>query len=137
MIKIMEKIENEKTLVGKSVLLVEDDKTNCFLMDKLLKAKGMEITCVSNGADALNALKNNQYDLALIDINLGPNSINGYEIIKEFKETGNDETITIALTAYAMETDKKKIMKSGFDTFFIKPVRFNEFVKFMIRIFTK
>lgn len=133
----MEKIENESLLIGKRVLLVEDDKTNSFLMDKLLKAKGMEITCVSNGEDALHSLMNNEYDLAFVDINLGPDSMSGFEVLNKAKYTIKGKVITIALTAYAMETDKEKIMKSGFDAFITKPIRFKEFIEFVITFFPK
>lgn len=129
--RVMENKIKENVLVGKKVLLVEDDKTNCFLMEKLLKAKGIEITCVMSGEEGLDLLLNNAYDLALVDINLGPNNMNGYELIKAYKSAVKSSTVIVALTAYAMEMDREKIMQSGFDAFFTKPINFNEFIAFI------
>jgi len=89
-----------------------------------LKKLNCEITPVSNGKEALEIFKNNDYDLILMDIMLP--EMNGYEItaeIRKFEKLNEikNQVIIIALTANTYENDKEKCLSVGMNDYLSKP----------------
>jgi osomolarity two-component system sensor histidine kinase NIK1 len=97
-----------------------------------LKKLNCDITPVTNGKEALENFKNNNYDLILMDIMLP--EMNGYEItieIRKFEklmEVKNPVTI-IALTANTYENDKEKCLSVGMDDYISKPFSAQQLIK--------
>jgi osomolarity two-component system sensor histidine kinase NIK1 len=97
-----------------------------------LKKLNCTITPVSNGKEALENFKNNNYDLVLMDIMLP--EMNGYEItieIRKFEklnEIKNPVTI-IALTANTFENDKEKCFSVGMNEYLSKPFTAQQLIK--------
>jgi CheY-like chemotaxis protein len=114
--------ESTNIKYGISVLMVEDDYINIFMMQKIFESL-FDITYAKSSAEALNLLANNTYDLVLMDINLGDETISGVDILKKMKEDNRHaQTKTFAVTGYVMDGDREKYIGLGFDEHFPKPL---------------
>lgn len=114
-------------LADKKVLIVEDNIMNQVVMQKLLKIVKIYSEIAENGEIALEKYKNNEYDLILMDIQMP--IMNGYETaknIREYEKKNNKHIPIIALTAYAMQSDREKCIDAGMDDYMSKPVIKNE-----------
>jgi len=106
------------------ILLVEDNKTNQQFMNILLKKFGLTFDIVSDGLEAIEIFKNNNYDLILMDENM-PN-MSGTEATKVIRNLQREEklkyTPIIALTANALKDDRKRFIEAGMDEYMTKPI---------------
>lgn len=103
-----------------TILLVEDNKTNAFLINEILETKNVEILHAVDGKEAIDLYeKNLNIDLVLMDIKL-PDT-NGFELIKVLRSI-RDEVPFIAQTAYALKGDKEKALDAGFNDYLAKPI---------------
>ena len=109
-----------------SVLVVEDDNMNQILYRKLLKtARYLEIA--KDGKTALtvveNQIKNNNFQLVLMDINL-PAPWDGISLMKEIRKKWPDykNIPFIAQTAYAISGNRDAMLEEGFDEYITKPI---------------
>ena len=107
------------------ILVVEDDREICQLYSRVLVKNGYQVTCVSNGQDALNAIEQNYFDLIISDIMMPV--MNGYELVKELRESGCT-TPVMMVTAKDAYDDKRLGFLSGTDDYMVKPVDVNEMV---------
>jgi len=106
---------------GELIFIVDDNPLNLKLVDFLLSAKGYEVRSAPDGKSALKKLTTCQPDLILMDIQLP--DINGLDLTQKLKKDLKYRDIPIvALTAYAMEGDKEKILASGCDGYISKPI---------------
>ena len=80
------------------VLLLEDDVALSDLLNEHLEDKGYNVTLCTNGQDALEALIDQKYDIALLDINTP--IISGIEVLKTIRNEYKNNTPAIILTAY-------------------------------------
>jgi len=80
------------------VLLLEDDSLLSDLLNDYLVDKGYDVTLCLNGQDALEHLIDENYDLALLDINTP--ILSGLEVLKTIREEYKNRTPVIILTAY-------------------------------------
>ncbi|WBW96765.1 response regulator [Oceanirhabdus sp. W0125-5] len=120
---IQQKQENvDDLLVGKKILLVDDDERNVFALLHLLEQHGIEILTAMDGNECIEILKDNEtIDLILMDIMM-PNK-DGYEAIKEIRNIDERKEIPIiALTAKAMKGDRKKCITAGANDYLTKPI---------------
>ena len=118
-----------------SILLVEDNQVNITFGTTLLGKLGHQVVSAVNGKDCLVVLKNNPFDLVLMDIHMPV--LNGLEALQEIrkKERGTSgHQPVIALTAYALRGDKERFLNEGFDGYLSKPFRAKELVAEMRRV---
>ncbi|HTQ37604.1 MAG TPA: response regulator [Pirellulales bacterium] len=109
------------------VLLAEDGPDNQLLIAFYLRKAGMDIEFANNGRVALEMLERTEsglpgvprYDLLLTDIQMP--EMDGYTLARILRKRGSAIPI-IALTAHAMEEDRKKCLEAGCDDFLTKPV---------------
>jgi signal transduction histidine kinase/CheY-like chemotaxis protein len=105
------------------VLVVEDNKVNQLLVKNMLRKFGFEnIDTAENGRIALNCLKEKDYDIVLMDIQMP--EMDGYEITREIRHRIRKEmreVPIIALTADASEKEKMKARESGMNDYVVKP----------------
>ncbi len=109
-----------------TILAVDDDISNLMLIKNMLNKMG--VTCIEagNGQEAIDLYKQNkQINLVLLDLNMPVMS--GSEALLELK-TLNPALPVIALTAYAMQSDKEKAMAEGFDDYLTKPIYYQVLV---------
>lgn len=102
----------------KKILIVEDNESNAELFDALL-ADRFELVHAWDGEEAVRTYAKETPDIVLMDINLPYK--NGYEATAEIRRLAPNVPI-IAVTAYAQQSDKDKIMRSGFNGYLSKPV---------------
>lgn len=108
----------------KKVLHVEDDPVNAMLMGKLLGLE-FELTHVEDGESCLQKIQEEQYDVILMDVNLGKGKMNGTDTLKKIKEIPEYKAVpVIAITSYSFPEDEDELLNQGFDDYFAKPVEF-------------
>ncbi|TXG38840.1 response regulator transcription factor [Seonamhaeicola maritimus] len=109
----------------KHILLVEDDKSMGFLLKDSLESYFYNVTHAPDGKSALEAFKNDHFDLCLLDVMM-PN-MDGFTLASEIRKTNVDVPI-IFLTAKAMKEDRIKGFKLGADDYVTKPFSVEELV---------
>jgi chemotaxis family two-component system sensor kinase Cph1 len=121
---INEQMPKELELEGMRILLAEDNDDAASALEIRLKNFGVNVHISSNGEDAFDILKSEEFDLLLSDI--GMPLMDGYELVlklREFeKESGRARLPAIALTAYATPKDRAKCLEAGFQHHLAKPV---------------
>ncbi|KAK9711458.1 histidine kinase osmosensor [Basidiobolus ranarum] len=109
------------------ILLAEDNLVNQKLAARILEKHGHEVTIVSNGLLAVEAIENHRFDLILMDVQMP--IMGGFEAtarIREMERATGTHIPIIALTAHAMIGDREKCLTAGMDEYVTKPLRFNE-----------
>jgi len=117
------------------ILLAEDNEANQFLIKAISKTKNWTIEVVDNGEQAVEKYKQEEFDLILMDVQMPV--MNGYEATKLIREIENDKGThipIIALTAYAMKSDKDLCMEAGMDDYISKPFKRQQFLDTIINI---
>ena len=104
------------------ILVVDDNHVNQLVATEILKKSGCKVETASNGLEAIEKVKNNRYDLILMDIQMP--QMDGTTATREIKKLGiiNLPPI-IAMTAYAMEEDREKFLAAGMDDYIAKPIK--------------
>lgn len=106
-----------------TILLVEDNPISSKIQTRMLENKGLHVEQVTNGYDALVAVKAKPYSVVLMDINMP--ILGGYEaavMIREWEESEGDDAIKIiALTANAIP-EMNEYKEKGIDYFIKKPL---------------
>lgn len=128
-VEASEKGKNDIKVKDKLVLVVDDNKINLKVAERLLSTYGLNIECVDSGFACIENLKNNKiYDLILMD-DMMP-KMSGVETLKKIKtEIDNFSIPTIALTANALTGEREKYLASGFDDYLAKPINKDELNK--------
>ena len=122
-------------LKGKKILVVEDDFSSKFYLNKVLEKSGAEVFNADNGRDAVELVRvTPEIELILMDLQMPV--MDGYTAIKLIREF-NTKVILIAQTAYGLIGDKEKILSSGFDDYLIKPITYNQLVEKLVSFLGK
>ncbi len=118
------------------ILLAEDKPLNQKLTLSQLKQLGLEARVVANGSEALAAVKNDHYDIVLMDCQMPV--MDGYEATMRIREHETDERKVhiIALTAHAMDGERERCIAAGMDDYLSKPTRQHELAAALKRSLT-
>ena len=112
----------------KTVMIVEDNELNMKLFNDLLDAQGYKIVQVRDGMKALATARTHNPDLILMDIQLP--EVSGLEITKWLKEDDELNNIpVIAVTAFAMKGDERRIIDGGCEAYIAKPISIVSFLE--------
>ncbi len=120
--KIEKETTNTKVLVGKQItlLIAEDEEYNMLYINELFANSPYKIIGVTNGLEAIEMAQNNsEIDMVFMDIKMPV--MNGNEAMLKIKEIKPNLPI-IALSAFAMESDKENALNKGFDAYLTKPI---------------
>ncbi|SNR70499.1 PAS domain-containing hybrid sensor histidine kinase/response regulator [Lutibacter flavus] len=116
------------------ILIVEDDEASDLLISIMLENINREILHANSGFEAIEICKKNlDLDLILMDIKMPV--MDGYEATNKIREFNNN-SIIIAQTAYALEGDKEKALKSGCNEHISKPIIKNNFMSILTKYFS-
>lgn len=102
----------------KKVLLVEDNKINQMITQKMLEKRGISCNIIDNGEDAIEDAKANDYDLILMDVHLP--GINGTEATSEIRKF-NSHIPIVALTAISLNENREMLLSYGMNEVITKP----------------
>lgn len=106
------------------ILLAEDDPAIAELTRHLLQSNGWTVFTVADGEKAFEAIQNASYDLVLMDVQMP--RMDGLEAtrrIREFEQNKGFNIPIIALTAHALEDDRRRCLAAGMTDFLTKPIR--------------
>lgn len=104
------------------ILIVEDDKEISEMLASFLEQKGYEVWTAPDGAAASTSLKEQEYDLILMDLMLPFKS--GEQLIKELRQS--KDTPVIVLSAKTMMETRLEVLRLGADDYILKPFDLNE-----------
>jgi len=106
------------------ILIAEDNHFNRHVFEQYLTMLGHEVLAVPDGQDALDCLRDNTFDLVLMDVQMP--KLDGLEVIRRVRagECGEKaaHTPVVALTAYAMQGDEQRFLAAGMTGYLSKPV---------------
>ncbi len=131
--EVVESTKNE--FPNKKILLVDDNKLNLKVATRLLLPYKVITEEVDNGYEALEKVKNNNYDLILLD-DMMPN-MSGSETLIKLKEINGFNIPTVVLTANAIEGMKEKYLNAGFDDYLAKPIQKTELTRVLQKYLDK
>jgi len=107
-----------------NILLVEDNSVNQSLMLALLRKAGYDADLANDGAEAIERLRRQSYDLVLMDVAMP--TLDGLEATQRIRAGDAGETIRevpiVALTANAMSGDRERCLRAGMDDYLSKPI---------------
>ena len=109
---------------GLRVLLADDNTVNQKVATHMLKRCGAQVHCVGNGLEALQALRDADFDVVLMDCQMP--EMDGYEATRQLRNSAgacrNRDVPVIALTANALATDREHCLAAGMNDFLSKPI---------------
>lgn len=117
-------------LLGRRVLLVEDDQDSRELIAMYLSACGAEVQAVASAGEAIASIHARRPDVMISDIAMPGES--GYDLIRKLRAMKGEQNggfPAMALTAYAGKEDVLLALRSGFDAHMAKPVEMQELVR--------
>ncbi len=117
----------------KKVLLVEDNKINQMITQKMLEKRGISCNIIDNGEDAIEDVKANDYDLILMDVHLP--GINGTEATSEIRKF-NSHIPIVALTAISLNENREMLLSYGMNEVITKPFEPEHFYTIVTKYLT-
>ncbi|HEV3040823.1 MAG TPA: HAMP domain-containing protein [Candidatus Angelobacter sp.] len=113
---------SDDALVGKKVLVVDDDVRNIFALSSVLERRGMEVLTAGTGREAIAKIESTP-DLAIVLMDIMMPEMDGYETMQVIRQNpGLRRLPIIALTAKAMKGDREKCLEAGASEYLAKPV---------------
>ncbi len=118
---------------GKTVLVVEDTPANIKLVTMLLEKDGYRVLQAENGTDGLKLAQLHLPDIILMDIQLPDmDGLTAVNILRQ--EAATKHLKIVALTAFAMKGDERKMLENGCDGYIAKPIRYQSFLEEVRRV---
>jgi HAMP domain-containing protein/CheY-like chemotaxis protein/signal transduction histidine kinase len=121
--RMLERLNSsDEDLVGRTVLLIDDDARNIFALSSVLERRGMRVLTATTGREAI-ALADATPDLAIALMDIMMPEMDGYQTIHAIRQKPDFRRLPIiALTAKAMKGDREKCMEAGASDYLAKPV---------------
>ena len=118
------------------VLIAEDNAVNRELLRELLETGGYEVLEACDGQQALHMIEQTQPDILLLDI--GMPVLDGFAVVRKIRENPRRASLpVVAVTAYAMQGDRERILNSNFDGYLSKPVNSRSLAEELDRLLIK
>jgi HAMP domain-containing protein/CheY-like chemotaxis protein/signal transduction histidine kinase len=113
---------SDEALVGKKVLVVDDDVRNIFALSSVLERRGMTVLTAGTGREAIATLESTP-DVAIVLMDIMMPDMDGYETMQIIRQNPTFRRLPIvALTAKAMKGDREKCLEAGASEYLAKPV---------------
>ncbi|MBI4563728.1 MAG: response regulator [Planctomycetes bacterium] len=111
----------EATLAGEAILIVDDNPVNLKLVRVLLRAEGFQVRTASDAEEALEVLGTFSPRLILMDLQLP--GMDGLELTRRLRaDPVMENTVILAVTAYAMKGDAQRALAAGCNGYISKPI---------------
>ena len=111
----------------RTVLVIEDNEQNLYLVAFLLEKYGYEVITAQDGATGIATAKRSKPDLILLDIQLP--LMDGYAVAGQLRDNPDlAQTPIIAITSYAMAGDREKALEAGCSGYIEKPINPDTFI---------
>lgn len=127
-------LTRSNALEGWTVAVIDDDPDSLEVVSVLLEMHGATIKSASNGQAGWELISTVRPDLIISDLSMP--GLSGWELVDKLKQ--GDRALAdipvIALTAHAMEQDRRRAISAGFHNFITKPLQPENFVKQVITI---
>jgi HAMP domain-containing protein/CheY-like chemotaxis protein/signal transduction histidine kinase len=113
---------SDDALVGKKVLVVDDDVRNIFALSSVLERRGMDVITAGTGREAIARLDSTP-EVAIVLMDIMMPEMDGYETMRVIRQNVSLQRLPIiALTAKAMKGDREKCLEAGASEYLAKPV---------------
>ena len=123
--------QSDEALIGKKVLVVDDDVRNIFALTSLLERHNMQTVSAGSGEDAIN-LVNSSPDISLVLMDIMMPEMDGYETMRQIRQDPHLRRLPIiALTAKAKKGDREKCLEAGASDYIAKPVNTDQLLSLL------
>jgi CheY-like chemotaxis protein len=121
--RMLERLHSsDEDLVGRTVLLVDDDARNIFALSSVLERRGMKVLTATTGSEAISIIESIP-DVAIVLMDIMMPEMDGYETMQVVRANPTFRRLPIvALTAKAMKGDREKCLEAGASDYLAKPV---------------
>jgi CheY-like chemotaxis protein len=121
--RMLERLNSsDEDLLGRKVLLVDDDSRNIFALSSVLERRGMRVLTSTTGSEAIELVESTP-DLAIVLMDIMMPEMDGYQTIEKIRKSPAYRRLPIiALTAKAMKGDREKCLEAGASDYLAKPV---------------
>lgn len=109
------------------ILIADDNPVNQILANRALTKLGYKPSVVANGVEVLESIMNHDIDVVLMDVQMP--EMDGFEATKIIRRTLKTQPWIIAVTANAMQSDRKECIDAGMNDYISKPINFEALVK--------
>ena len=118
------------------ILVVEDNEQNRILMRQILTYHGYDVLEAADGLTGLEMARAHMPALILLDIQMPV--MNGFAVIRELRNNPELRKIkAIAVTSFAMKSDREKALQAGFDEYVTKPIDTREFPEVVKQVLSR
>ena len=121
--RMLERLNSsDEDLIGRTVLLVDDDSRNIFALSSVLERRGMHVLTATTGSEAIELIEQTP-ELAIVLMDIMMPEMDGYQTIENIRGNSAYRRLPIiALTAKAMKGDREKCLEAGASDYLAKPV---------------
>jgi CheY-like chemotaxis protein/HAMP domain-containing protein/signal transduction histidine kinase len=121
--RMLERLNSsDEDLIGRTVLLVDDDARNIFALSSVLERRGMQVLTATTGREAIELIEQTPR-LAIVLMDIMMPEMDGYQTIENIRGNPAYRRLPIiALTAKAMKGDREKCLEAGASDYLAKPV---------------
>lgn len=103
------------------VLVAEDNQVNQMIIRKMLEGLNCEVTITENGEKFIEKIQQEKFDLAFLDCQMPV--VDGFDACRKLRTENIKTPPIIALTAYALESDRQRCFDAGMDDYLAKPIK--------------
>jgi CheY-like chemotaxis protein len=119
---------SDDDLIGKQVLIVDDDVRNIFALSSVLERRGMHVLTANTGREAIEKLEQTP-GVAIVLMDIMMPEMDGYQTMREIRGNAAYRRLPIiALTAKAMMGDREKCLQAGASDYLAKPVNTEQLI---------
>ncbi|MCC6533290.1 MAG: HAMP domain-containing protein [Burkholderiales bacterium] len=123
--------QSDEVLIGKKVLVVDDDVRNIFALTSLLERHQMHTVTAASGEEAIELIQRTP-DIALALMDIMMPEMDGYETMRRIRQNRQFSLLPIiALTAKAMKGDREKCLEAGASDYIAKPVNSDQLLSLL------
>jgi two-component system, cell cycle response regulator DivK len=109
------------------ILVIEDNAANLELVRYLLASRGYSVIEARNGMQGVTLAREQRPDMIVCDLQMPV--LDGYQVLEQLRaDSVTAEMVVVAVTAFSMPNDRRKVLTAGFDGYISKPIEPETFV---------